>query len=216
MSKTVTLPDGLGKSYTYMNWDKITNTTSNQYIFREAAKKNNDITYDSRGYAMVNGRYVIALTSTFGTVGDYVDIKMADGSTLNGVIGDIKSQNKTWNDQNPANKWGHNDGQSVVEFITNWSNGHDNPVGNGGVVSITNIGNYMSDNVRFTDAAEIVEGIDKENTEQLVNAISGKSLGEKILYYTVLIVILGFISVVGVWFFLKAFDIKAPGIKGVK
>lgn len=39
-----------------------------------------------------------------------------DGSVFYGIIMDEKSQAYTWYDNNPANKWGHNNGQDMVEF----------------------------------------------------------------------------------------------------
>ena len=194
MAKTITLPSGLGTSYTYMNWNKTTNTSSPQYQFRETARANGQLSYDSQGYAKVNGRYVVALTSTFGDIGDYVDIQTADGTTIHGVIGEQKSQTKTWYDQNPANKWGHNNGQSVVEFLTNWGDNHQNPTSNGGVVSITNLGSDAT----ATPAVENMGWLEKKKYT--------------ILYNIVVFVVIAFLIVVAVWFFAKAFDLKIGGI----
>lgn len=147
--KTIEVPEGLGKIHTYMGWQTITNTTSNQYKFRETVGMN----FDSEGFARVGDRYVIACTSTFGNVGDLVDFKQSDGTVIECVIGDIKCQEVTSYDRNPANKWGHNDGQCIVEFVVDknsWYNtNHVNPGNeechpewNNYIVSSTNYGSY--------------------------------------------------------------------------
>lgn len=74
---------------------------------------------DKNGYATVYGRYIVAMTSTFGDIGDYVDIEFKKGNktkTLSFVIGDHKSQQYTSYDHNPANKWGHQKGAVILEF----------------------------------------------------------------------------------------------------
>ncbi|MBD5584799.1 MAG: hypothetical protein HDQ88_06935 [Clostridia bacterium] len=105
----IKVPDGLGTINTYMHWQKIKND-SLQKDLRTAAGMN----FDANGYGVIDGRYVIAMTDTFGQVGDMVDI-CRDGSVLKGIIGDIKDQ--TTAHGTPANKWGHSDGKSIVEFI---------------------------------------------------------------------------------------------------
>lgn len=113
--ETVVLPSGAGTFRSYMTWDKITNPTTNQYNLRVNSGEN----YDDLGYARVrdeNGteRYVVATTQTFGKAGDYIDVYQGDGTMLPAVIGDIKS----WtNDNELVNKWGHREGDCVLEFI---------------------------------------------------------------------------------------------------
>lgn len=135
---TIDVPPGLGKYYTYMNWDTITNMNTRQGDLIKSAGKN----YDSEGYGKVGERYALAMTSTFGAIGDYVDIYMADGRIIHGILADAKSQQYVPWDHNPANKWGHNNGQCMVEFVTNWKR-HANPPGNGGVLKVVNVGNYF-------------------------------------------------------------------------
>lgn len=134
----IDVPDGLGKSYTYMNWDAITNMDTLQGQLIKQAGRN----YDSEGYGRIGGRYAVAMTSTFGSIGDYVDIYMSNGRVIHGVIADEKSQVVTAWDSNPANKWGHNNGQSIVEWVTNWRR-HDNPPSDGEVLYVVNAGNYF-------------------------------------------------------------------------
>lgn len=86
----------------------------------------------NEGIATINGRYLIACTSTFGKVGDMVDFYLDDGTKIPCIIADEKSQEVTPWDHDPANKWGHNDGQCVIEFEVqySWYRRYGNP-GNG-------------------------------------------------------------------------------------
>ena len=55
------IPEGNGERYTYMGWQAITSPSSNQYRLREAAGMN----FDEEGFGRIDGRYVIACTTTF-------------------------------------------------------------------------------------------------------------------------------------------------------
>jgi len=135
---TIPVPEGLGKYTTWMNWMAVTDKSSQQYKLRQATGNN----YDSEGYGTINGRKVVAMTNTFGKIGDYVNIHLTDGTVIQGVIGDEKDQ--TWAHGTPANKWGHENGQNVIEYVTNWKRGHENPSLNGaGVAYVDNLGNYF-------------------------------------------------------------------------
>lgn len=116
---------GRTNCYTYMGWQTITSPSSNQYKLREAAGMN----FDDEGFGIINGRYVIACTTTFGGVGDYIDFYLQDGTVLACVIGDIKSESDAnWT------RFGHTtppNGLSVVEFVVDkaswYGSGHANP-----------------------------------------------------------------------------------------
>lgn len=141
----VILPSGLGSAKTYMGWQTITSRTSAQYKLREKEGMN----FDSEGFARIDGRYVVATTTTYGKVGDKINITQADGTPIYAVIGDIKNQNDSG-----CNKWGHLEGQCVVEFIVDkdtWYSGghgsHANPGTNSchpewaqGVKAVENLG----------------------------------------------------------------------------
>ena len=118
----IEVPAGLGSSHTYMDWQKITDTTSLQYKLREQAGMN----FDSEGFGKINGRYVIACTTTFGQAGDYIDFYQEDGTIIQCIIGDIKNQEDAG-----CNEWGHNNGTCIVEFVVDresWYNPkHVNP-----------------------------------------------------------------------------------------
>lgn len=109
--ETVTLPKGAGWYRTTMPWSAIANTeATNQGKLKLNAGEN----YDDKGYAKIGDRYVIATTQTFGEAGDYIDVNQSDGTTVKGIIGDIKA----WGNPNePVTKWGHTGGENVLEFI---------------------------------------------------------------------------------------------------
>lgn len=122
------LPDGLGAYFTYMGWQCITNRASNQWGVIEKSG-GFDYNFNDEGFAVVNDRYLIACTLTFGNVGDAVDFVQNDGTVITGIIGDIKNQNDPG-----CNIYGHENGQCVLEFIVDknqWYTGgsvsHPNP-----------------------------------------------------------------------------------------
>ncbi len=141
--KTIDVPDGLGKIHSYMGWQMITAKSSNQYKLRQAAGMN----FDEQGFGKIGDRYVVATTTTFGQVGDFIDVKQADGSIIKCIIGDIKSQK-----DEGCNQWGHNNGQCVVEFVVDKSSWYGtnktvvkyHPEFNQTISSITNKGNYFT------------------------------------------------------------------------
>ena len=132
--------------YTYMGWSLITAPDSLQYKLRADAGEN----YDAEGFAVIEGRYVIACTEAFGGVGDYVDFQLDTGLILNCIIGDVKSSG----DSNYS-EWGHlyppnsiSVIESVVEY-SKWYPSHANPgtpgckpEWAGNVVLALNYGNY--------------------------------------------------------------------------
>jgi len=73
-------------------------------------------TYDARGFGVLDGRYVVCMTSTFGNVFDWVTVYFDDGSSIECVIGTEKSQTYAPWDDNPANMWGHQQGAGILEF----------------------------------------------------------------------------------------------------
>ena len=75
-----------------------------------------DLSTDENGIYTYKGARLVAMTSTFGKPGDVMRYTQDDGSVFYGIIMDEKSQAYTWYDNNPANKWGHNNGQDMVEF----------------------------------------------------------------------------------------------------
>lgn len=104
----VEIPEPYGTEYSYMGWQMITSVSSRQYQLREEAGMN----FDENGFGKIGDRYVIACTTTFGQVGDYIDWELDNGTVIKTVIGDIKNQN-----DEGCNEWGHHNGLCVVEFV---------------------------------------------------------------------------------------------------
>ena len=112
--------------YSYMNWNKITNQNSEQYKLRIKYEF-----YDGNGLGDIKGRKVIACTSTFGNIGDEIEVIFKNkvnywnsNGTLFAVIGDFKSQNDPNCDAyghlyTPIN--GQYKQRCVIEFIVNSS-----------------------------------------------------------------------------------------------
>ena len=156
----IKIPDGLGKTYTLTYYsDKgfvfvpsmrtsIAKGSNQERVWRAwkvfGAKYNN-------GLATIDGAYLVAVTSTFGEVGDLLEITFRSGETMLAVIADEKSQAYVAWDHNPANVYGHNNGANVVEFEvdpayykkygvvspTKWNSMLKN---SGGVAQIENLG----------------------------------------------------------------------------
>lgn len=104
---TIDLPEGLGKIYAYMGWQCITDKTSSEWRLIQCTGMN----FDSEGFAKIGDRYVVAVTQTYGNVGDFIDVVQADGTVLKCVIGDYKGIHSE------SDIYGHSNGKSVVEFI---------------------------------------------------------------------------------------------------
>ncbi len=166
---TVTLPAGLGSVHTYMGWQCITAVDSKQYKLREAA----GMIFDEEGFAKIGDRYVVAVTTTFGNVGDYIDVYQEDGTVIKCIIGDIKSQKDA-----DCTKWGHDNGQCVLEFVVDKSSWygdrmHSNPgtsschpEWNQNITKIVNKGNFFQ--LIKTDAAKMDESTSGNGTKESV------------------------------------------------
>ena len=116
------IPSGLGSIHTYMGWQKVTDRRSQQWAFKKAA----GMTFDPEGFGVVDNRYVIACTSTYGNIGDYVDFYQEDGTVIPCIIGDFKNQNDPG-----CNAYGHLDGDCIIEFVVDqkswYQSAHANP-----------------------------------------------------------------------------------------
>lgn len=146
----IVIPEGYGGTHTYMGWQCITSPSSNQYKLREAAGQN----FDEEGFAIINGRYVVATTDTYGKVGDYVDFVKEDGKVLHCILGDVKSRGDAG-----CNEWGHHNGKNIIEFVVDkntWYSGGKGSHANPGTsschpewatreVKAVNVGNYYGD-----------------------------------------------------------------------
>ena len=115
--KVINIPPGMGAFFVYMAWRKITRASYQLTLKQKAGEK-----YDNEGFARIGDRYVIACTTTFGVIGDYVDFYQSDGHVFKCIIGDVKNpKDRGWS------VWGHSEGKNVIEFVTNWPDHHINP-----------------------------------------------------------------------------------------
>ncbi len=113
--KTIKLPkDNMGNVFTQMAWRKITSESSSQMKLKKQSGEH----YDSEGFAVINGRYVVAMTKVFGEIGDYVNVHQSNGNVIKCIIGDRKDETSAHG--KPADKYGHTYGtycDNVLEFI---------------------------------------------------------------------------------------------------
>ena len=133
--RVVNLPSGLGTSNSFMAWQMVTSKSSPQYKLKHNAGQN----FDKYGYGMIDGRYAVATTTTYGDVGDFIDISRSDGSVLKAIIVDIKNQN-----DKGCNKWGHDNGNTVVEFVVDkdtWYQSKNGRLRGYGILTSTDPGN---------------------------------------------------------------------------
>lgn len=107
-AEVIEIPGECGTVYSYMGWQTITSPSSKQYQLREQSGGH----FDGNGFAKIGDRYVIACTTKFGQVGDYIDWELENGTVIHSVIGDIKNQNDAG-----CNEWGHKYGACVIEFV---------------------------------------------------------------------------------------------------
>ena len=116
---------GVGKSHSYTPFDEngylgsslgYWDTSSSAWKLFKKLLDSGDLSTDENGIYTYKGARLVAMTSTFGKPGDVMRYTQDDGSVFYGIIMDEKSQAYTWYDNNPANKWGHNNGQDMVEF----------------------------------------------------------------------------------------------------
>ncbi|MEE1227789.1 MAG: hypothetical protein U0K57_02360, partial [Lachnospiraceae bacterium] len=126
--KKTVVPKPYGTKYSFMGWTTLKTPGTPQMHLKDRTGEH----YDSHGFAKVGDRYVIACTTTFGQVGDELDVVLENGNVIHAVMGDEKSQKDSW-----CNKWGHSldetaehAGEVVVEFVVNkgqWYGIRDNP-----------------------------------------------------------------------------------------
>lgn len=102
-------PNNSRKSY--MDYRKITNTTSKQYELQLSPS----VYTNDNGLRKYGGSYLIAVGAYYSNnIGDKLIIHMKNGKSFNAVVGDIKDNNHT----DETNRQHLKDG-SVVEFIVN-------------------------------------------------------------------------------------------------
>lgn len=158
--RTIVIPSEYGNEgrFTYtgiydMDWHPDFDPYKVLSVWKFKGEKSND------NIATIDGRYLIACTETYGKVGDKIDFYLGDGTKIETVMMDAKAQVVCDWDQNPANKWGHHDGQQVLEFeITS-------PLNDSG-----DVGSWMGwTGLRVASAENLGENIlDDENYSEII------------------------------------------------
>lgn len=140
---------GVSENYTnYDYWYPKWASSSNQRVIADAWDKKGR--KQNKGIAMIDGKYLLAMSPKFGTTGDIVNIKLEDGESFNAILGDSKGADA-------SSEWGHLLGNGKADIIE-WEAcvGSDSAVGKGFdgislegnwkgkyVDSVTNGGSYM-------------------------------------------------------------------------
>ena len=152
--ETYFVPEGLGNTHTYTNWDKV----NWGYDCRKAINTLDGNISDSYGIVRYGDTFAGAMTSTFGNIGDVVLVVNEGGIVYPVTIADEKSQQYCAWDHNPANMWGHYKGKCIVEFevLSRWkyqsykngSGGYINEYLNRDIYKVINIGSIF-ENVEY-------------------------------------------------------------------
>lgn len=106
--------------YTYMGWQTVTSTSSNQMALRVkyfptfTRGAECDDAFDGNGFGMIEGRYVVAVSAGIGDTGDLLDAYLENGAIIPCIVGDAKSSGDA--DYTP---YGHlkSGSLNVIEFI---------------------------------------------------------------------------------------------------
>lgn len=126
-----------------LKWHSGTNQKRVEDLWKQKGSKY------TGGIATIDGRVLVAMTSKFGKVGDYVDVKLSNGKVIRGVLADEK---RSSGDNGTATPWGHKKGGgkiSLVEFEVNRSDCKSGKVTawkpwlGAKVVSVTNYGSAL-------------------------------------------------------------------------
>lgn len=105
----LTVPDLETDFKSYMDYRCITDTHSAQYRLQQAAET------DENGLRVYHGRYMVAMGTYYGEVGDNLTITLDSGESFDVVIGDIKADSTT--DETHRYHPMANGSGNVLEFI---------------------------------------------------------------------------------------------------
>lgn len=99
-----------------ISWD----TSSQCYRIMRAWQAKGSV-YDPKGFATIDGRYMVACTKKFGEPGDEVVFYFDDGTELDCIVTDTKDETEAFGPW-PANEWGHpgviGDEYSASAYVT--------------------------------------------------------------------------------------------------
>lgn len=108
--------------YDEINWSS---STPQRALYNRWGRQSESARWDD-GIATYRDCWLIACTSTFGAVGDILSFLFDDGTYIPCIMADEKNQSDS-----DCNKWGHADGQLVLEFEVSRAryeaNGNNNP-----------------------------------------------------------------------------------------
>lgn len=160
------IPSGMGKLHTYTEWNKFVWVSDCGRVIDalggQSKSEGGHIKYSSQGFVKYGSWYAAAMTSTFGNVGDMVLIVQDDGTVYPVMIADHKCQSYTSFDSNPANMYGHLNGQCMVEFeVTSWQSIYKGSGSNAGpqfahyITRVINVGNVY-ENPEYIENADLV------------------------------------------------------------
>lgn len=150
-AKSISVPDNLGNIHTFTYWDKI-NWSGDCKQLINYGNKNNYIS-NVNGIITYGDFFAGALTSTFGQVGDMLLIIQNDNSVYPVIMADTKNQS-----DNNCSKWGHQNGQCIVEFHILYSDRKSLYGKSGGYISeainkpikkVINLGSVYSDDAKY-------------------------------------------------------------------
>lgn len=151
-SYTWFIPQGLGSLHTYTVWDGIKwggdcrNLINHVTSYAEIS--------DSYGIVTYGDAFAGATTSTYGEVGDVYLVVNEGGIVYPVCMADTKSQVYCAWDNSPANMWGHQNGNCIVEFeilsscvwsLYKGSGGYVSEPLNRDVYKVINIGSAFED-----------------------------------------------------------------------
>ncbi len=147
-------------AYFYGRWSKNTGQREVSELWGDAGKPS------SNGIATLNDRYLVAVSTKFGKVGDSIDIVLKDGQVIPAIIADAKGADAT-------SEWGHVLGSGNAVDIVEWeSSGPKSEINLGSwanvkVDKIINYGNHLYDEVVVV--AEEIEDVEETYEVEAVN-----------------------------------------------
>lgn len=120
----IDIPPGMGLYYSVTQYDRFYPRWTRGTGQRRVA----DLWYDDGGkwddgIAVYKDCYLVAVTETFGKVGDRINVVLENGITMKCIIADSKKRSE-------CNAYGHDNGRNVIEFEVDTA--HYNRYGNPG------------------------------------------------------------------------------------
>ena len=110
--KTIIIPEPYGTLFTVTCYDEFDGRWDSGTKQAEVCQRWHDAgAVYTDGIATIDGRMLIACTSKYGNVGDSIDFYLDDGTKLECIMADEKSQSDAG-----CNEWGHDNGLCVLEF----------------------------------------------------------------------------------------------------